>query len=318
MSRLLVPAAVVAGIGAPFVLDVFQIGLVTRGLTWGLVALSIWFLLRLLDQPSFGHAAFFGTGAYVAGLSVTRWQQDNVFVILALAVLVTAVVALPIALIASRLDSIGFLLVTLAFAEMLRSLALRWRVLGGSDGLVGVTRPGAGPFGIDLTDPVTYFYFALVVTAACVTGLWLVRRSSFGGVLVAIRESESRMRALGYHVGAYKVAAFLLSAAVAAVGGVLNAYLVRFVSPDDLGPLVSARGLVIVVVAGGLLTATVLVAVLLTFGEDLASSHTEHWLAVMGALYVAVALLEGIRGSLARRPSAPVPDPVQRVAGEAS
>jgi branched-chain amino acid transport system permease protein len=300
MKRLLVVATVLAGLGAPFFLDVFQVGLVTRGLTWALVGLSVWFLLRLLALPSFGHAAFFGVGAYTAGLALSRWEIDNIFVVLGLAILLTCAIAVPIAVIASRLGSVGFLLITLAFAEMLRALALRWRTVGGSDGLVGVTRPGAGPLPIDLTQPVTYFYFTLAVTFACLFLLWLVRRSAFGGVLVAIRESEGRMRALGYRVGAYKVAAFLISAAVAAVAGVLHAYLIRFVSPEDFSALVSARGLIIVVMAGSLLVATALVAVLLTFGEDLLSSRTEHWLALMGLVYVAVALLGGVKISVAR------------------
>lgn len=305
-ARLLVAGTVVAGLLAPFYLDVFQVGLVTRGLSWALVGLSVWFLLRLLNLPSFGHAAFFGTGAYVAGLAVSRWEVHNVFVAMALAVAVTCVVALPIAVVASRLGSVGFLLITLAFAEMLRSLALRWRSVGGSDGLSGVVRPDARPLPVDLSGPVSYFYFTLAVTFACLLLLWLVRRSAFGGVLVAIRESEGRMRALGYRVGAYKVAAFLLSAAVAAIAGVLHAYLIRYVSPEDLSALVSARALIIVVIAGSLLVATALVAVLLTFGEDLASSHTENWLALMGLVYVAVALLGGLRLSAAalsrRRP----------------
>lgn len=300
MTRLLVLGTVLAGAAVPFFLDVFQVGLVSRGLTWALVGLSVWFLLRLLSLPSFGHAAFFGTGAYIAGLAVTRWEIDNVFVALGLAVAVTCAVALPIAVVASRLGSVGFLLITLAFAEMLRSLALRWRSIGGSDGLSGVVRPDAGPLPVDLSDPVTYYYFTLAVTFVCLFLLWLVRRSAFGGVLVAIRESEGRMRALGYRVGAYKVAAFLISAAVAAVAGVLHAYLIRYVSPEDLSALVSARGLIIVVIAGSLLVATALVAVLLTFGEDLVSSRTENWLALMGLVYVAVALLGGVRISAAR------------------
>jgi branched-chain amino acid transport system permease protein len=320
MKRLLVVATVVAGLGAPFFLDVFQVGLVTRGLTWALVGLSVWFLLRLLSLPSFGHAAFFGTGAYVAGLAVSRWNLDNIFAVLALAMVVTVAVAVPIAVVASRLGSVGFLLITLAFAEMLRALALRWRTVGGSDGLVGVTRPGAGPLPIDLSDPVTYFYFTLAVTFACLFLLWLIRRSTFGGVLVAIRESEGRMRALGYHVGAYKVVAFLISAAIASVAGVLHAYLIRFVSPEDLSALVSARGLIIVVIAGSLLVATALVAVLLTFGEDLLSSRTENWLALMGLVYVAVALLGGVKISVSRwiHPRRPRTDAALKLVREGS
>ena len=290
---LLVGAGAVGVLAAPFYLDLFQVGLVTRGLVWALVGLAVWFLLRILNLPSFGHAAFFGVGAYAAGLAVTRWDIDNVFVALGVAVAITCLVALPIALVASRLGSIGFLLITLAFAEMLRSLALRWRSVGGSDGLVGVTRPDAGPLPVDLAEPVTFFYFTAAVTAVCMLVLWTVHRSSLGGVLVGIREGEGRMRALGYRVGAYKVFAFELSAAVAAVAGVLHAYLIRFVSPDDLSALVSARGLVIVVIAGAAITAPVLVAVLLTFGEDIASSHTENWLALMGLVYVVVALVGG-------------------------
>jgi branched-chain amino acid transport system permease protein len=294
MIRLLALVATAAGLlAAPYYLDVFRIGLVTTGLIWGVLALSVWFLLRILDQPSFGHAAYFGVAAYVAGLAATRWEIDNVFAVFGLAVVVTCAVALPIAVVASRLGSIGFLLITLAFAEMLRSLATRWHAVGGSDGLVGVVRPEAGPLPLDLNDPVDFFYFTLGASAVCLLVLWLVKRSPVGGILVGIRESEGRMRALGYRVGAYKVFAFLLSAAVAAVAGVLHAYLIRFVSPEALGALVSARALIIVVVAGSIVWMPLLVAVLLTVAEDIASSHTEHWLALMGVAYVAVALFGG-------------------------
>ena len=298
-------AVAVALVAAPFYLDVFQVGLVTAGLVWSLVGLSVWFLLRILALPSFGHAAFFGVGAYAAGLAVTRWEIDNVFVALALGVAVTCVIALPMALVASRLKSIGFLLITLAFAEMLRSLALRWRSIGGSDGLVGVTRPRADPLPVDLVSPVGFFYFTLAATGACLLVLWLVRQSAFGGVLVGIRESEGRMRALGYRVGAYKMVAFELSAAIAAVAGVLHAYLIRFVSPEDLGALVSARGLVIVVLGGATLTAPLVIGVVLTFGEDAVSSLTENWLAVMGVVYVLVALLRGTTYRFRRTGRAP-------------
>ncbi|MGH3756775.1 branched-chain amino acid ABC transporter permease [Actinophytocola sp.] len=294
MTRaLMFPACAVALVAAPFYLDVFQVGLVTRGLVWAVFGLSVWFLLRILNLPSFGHAAYFGIAAYVAGLAATRWDVGNVFAVLGLAVVVTCAVALPIAVVAARLGSVGFLLITLAFAEMLRALALRWRAVGGSDGLVGVVRPDAGPLPLELDKPVDYFYFTLGAAGLCLLLLWLVKRSALGGVLVGIRESEGRMRALGYRVGAYKVFAFALSAAIAAVAGVLHAYLIRFVSPEELGALVSARGLIIAVVAGSVLWAPVVVAVLLTYAEDVASSHTEHWLALMGLAYVAVALFGG-------------------------
>lgn len=286
-------ATLIALVAAPFYLDVFQVGLLTQGLIWATLGLSVWFLLRILNQPSFGHAAYFGVAAYVAGLAASRWEVANMFAVLGLAVLITCAISLPIALVASRLGSIGFLLITLAFAEMLRALATRWRSVGGSDGLIGVVRPHAGPLSVDLEQPVTYFYFTLGSALVCLVVVWTVKRSPIGGVLVGIRESEGRMRALGYRVGAYKVFAFVLSAGVAAIAGVLHAYLIRFVSPEELSPLVSARALIIVVIAGTLVWMPILIAVLLTFGEDLASSQTSHWMALMGAVYVLVALIGG-------------------------
>ena len=89
-------------VAIPLMVDGFQVALVTRGLVWATLALSVWFLLRILSLPSFGHAAFFGVAAYAAGLSVTRWGIDNVFVALALSIALTCLVALPIVSAASR------------------------------------------------------------------------------------------------------------------------------------------------------------------------------------------------------------------------
>lgn len=288
-------AALAALVAVPAFANNFQLILITRGLVWAVLAASLWFLLRICDLPSFGHAAFFGVAAYVTGVGATRWGVDNIFVALVLGVAITCVVALPLALVASRLKSIFFLLVTLAFAEMLRSLALRWRALGGSDGLVGVVRPDAWPLPVELSQPRGYFFFALGTLVVCLCGLHVVTRSAFGGVLVGIRESDTRMAALGYNPAAYRAVAIMLSVAVAAVAGVLHAYLNRFVNPEDLGALVSARALLTVVVGGVPLVGPPLVAIVLTVLEDVLSSHTDRWLAALGGLYIVVSLLSGGR-----------------------
>jgi branched-chain amino acid transport system permease protein len=291
--RVLVVAAAAVLVAVPLFAGPFQVALVTRGVVWATFALSVWLLQRVLNLPSFGHAAFFGVAGYAAGLAVTRWDIGNVFVALALAVAVTCVVAVPIALVASRLQSISFLLVTLAFAEMLHSLAQRWREVGGSDGLVGVIRPDAWPLPVELSEPIDYFYFSLAVLVVCVLVLLVIVRSPFGGVLAGIRESESRMSALGYNPVRYRVVAFLVSAAIAGAAGVVYAYLNRFVNPEDLGALVSARGLLIVVIAGSSLWGTPVVAIGLTLLEDTLSSQTARWLGVLGIVYIAVALMAG-------------------------
>jgi branched-chain amino acid transport system permease protein len=285
---LLLAAALIA---VPAFADSFQLTLVTQGIAWGMVGLSVWLLLRFLELPSFGHAAFFGVGAYAAGLAITRWDIENVFIALALAVALSCAVAVPIALIAARLNSISFLLVTLAFAEMLHAVARRWDTVGGTDGLVGILRPSADPLPIDLTEPATFYYLALGLLAVALVVLLVVRRSPFGGALVGIRESPERMAALGYNAIAYRVAAFVLSAAIAGAAGGINAYLNRFADPGDLSPLISARGLLIAVIGGASLLGPPIAAIALTELEDALSSFTDRWLGLLGLVYVFVALL---------------------------
>jgi branched-chain amino acid transport system permease protein len=286
----LVLATSAAFAAAPAVLAEFRVVLLTQALVWAIAALAVWLLLYLCNLPSFGHAAFFGIGAYTAGLAATQWSIDNLFLVLLAAVAVTCVIAAPIAAIAVRLRSVSFLLVTLAFAEMLRALASRLPSLGGTDGLVGVLRPDAAPLRVNLVDPANYYYAVLAVVAAVVVLLWALRRSPFGAVLVGLRDSEHRMATLGYNGFLYRFAAFQLSAAIAATAGVLHAYLHRFVSPEAASPLVSARTLVIAVIAGAVLAGPLLVAVVLTQLEDSVSSHTERWLAILGLIYLAVSL----------------------------
>lgn len=296
MGRTLTRAALLAA-GAAALLAVpsycgqFQVTLLTQGISWAVLALGVWLLLRICNLPSFGHAAFYGVGAYAAGLAVTRWHVGNVFTALGLAILVSCAVALPIAIVVSRLASVSFLLVTLAFATMLQALAGRWPELGGSDGLVGVIRPSAAPLHVNLFDPANYFYFSAGVLLVSLLVVVLIVRSPFGGVLVGIRESEQRMAALGYHPLPYRAAAFVVSAALAGAAGVITAYLTSFVDPGDAGALISARALLLAVIGGTSVFGPVIAALALTELEHLLSSHTTRWLGVLGAIYVVVALV---------------------------
>jgi branched-chain amino acid transport system permease protein len=300
LARYLVPLLMaVALVAAPSLLGDFQVTLLTQGVAWGILGLSVWLLLRICDLPSFGHAAFFGVGAYTAGLAVTRWHFDNVFLALGAAVGLSCLVALPIALVASRLKNVSFLLITLAFANMLASLAGRWRVLGGSDGLVGVIRPHTSPLHLDIVEPTGFYFFALIVLGLSLAVLLVLVRSPVGGALLGIRESEHRMAALGYNPMPYRVFAFLVSAGLAGGAGLVNAYLSRFVDPSDLGALVSARALLIVVIGGSSIFGPPIAAIALTELEDLLSSHTERWLGIIGVVYVLVALLAPDRAGLA-------------------
>lgn len=302
MTRyVLVVVGGAALLALPSFVSGFQVSLLTQAISWALLALSVWLLLHYCNLPSFGHSAFFGVGAYAAGLAITRWHVSNVYVALALAVGVAAAVAVPIALVAARLGPISFLLVTLAYASMLHALAGRWKETGGSDGLVGVIRPSAHPLPFDLFDPTNYYYFAAIVLVVATALVVMITSSPFGGVLLGIRESADRMAAIGYNTAAYRVAAFLVSAALAGAAGLISAYATNFVDPSDVDALVSARGLLYAVVGGTTVFGPLLAAFALTELEHVFSSHTSHWLGLLGLVYVIVALVPRGRLRLPRR-----------------
>jgi branched-chain amino acid transport system permease protein len=298
----LVVVAAVALFALPAVVGEFQVTLLTQAIAWAVLALAVWLLLRYCHLPSFGHSAFFGVGAYAAGLAVTRWHVDNVFIALGIAILASCIVALPIALVAARLGTASFLLVTLAFASMLHALAGRWKETGGSDGLVGVIRPDAGPLPYDLGDPTNYYYFAVCVLIVSMAILIVVISSPFGGVLLGIREGPQRMAALGYHTAAYRSAAFILSAAIGGAAGLVSAYGTSFVDPSDVDALVSARALLYAVVGGSSIFGPVIAAFALTELENVFSSYTDRWLGLLGLVYILVALFprEWASGQFAR------------------
>lgn len=265
--------------------------LLTRSFTWAMLALSAWFLLRVSGRSSLGNAAFFGTSAYVVGISATRWHIDNFWVVLVLAVAGSAVVGLVIGLVSGRLGGFHFLLITLAFAELLRSLALRWSILGGEDGIAGVTRPSTWPLTTDLGQSETMMWFTGAWLLVVVLALVVVLRSPFGANLVGVRDSETRMAALGCAPVPYRVTAVVIASMVAGVAGALNAYAIRFVSPTEFVPLVSAKALLFTVIGGAGMVGAVVASVVMTFLEDDLSTRWDRWPTVLGAVYLAIAMI---------------------------
>lgn len=265
--------------------------LLARSFVWGLLALSAWFLLRASGRASLGNAAFFGVSAYVVGLCSVQWQIDNIWVALAAGVGLAAAFGFVIGLVSGRLSGFHFLLITLAFAELLRALALRWSFIGGEDGIAGITRPSAWPLPVDLGDSTTMMWFTGVCLLGVALGLTMILRSPFGAAVVAVRDSERRMASLGYAPVRYRVAAVVLSSAVAGLAGALNAYVVRFVSPTDLLPLVSAKALLFAAIGGISMVGSVIVSVVMTFLEDDLSTRWDRWPTVLGLVYIGIALI---------------------------
>ena len=218
-------------------------------LVLAIFALSLDLLVGSSGLPSLGHAAFFGGGAYAAAIAMQRLQSDELLLGLGAALVVSALLALAIGTFAVRAAGIFFLMLTLAFAQLVFAVAFQWTdMTGGSNGFSGVHRPTF--FGVDLSGADALYELVAAIFVLVVLLLWRVRSSSYGRALVGLRENERRMRALGYDTTRLKLSAFVLAGAIAGVGGALSGYALRFVSTNDVSVSRSIEAFVSVLVGG--------------------------------------------------------------------
>jgi branched-chain amino acid transport system permease protein len=235
---------------APLILNTYRLGLLGEILIFGLAAASVDLLIGYTGLPTLGHAALFGLGGYAAGLLMTNYT-GNLFLALVAAIAVGAVFAVVTGIVAVRAHGIYFLMLTLAFAELVRSLAISWNSLtGGTDGLAGIPQPTLLPNGEIELDLVGRYYFVVV---SVLLAYWLMRRfvdSPFGRSLVGIATNPDRMRSLGYAVHRRMVIAYVVAGMVGAFAGGLHASFTRFVSPEIVTLKISAFLLVMVLLGG--------------------------------------------------------------------
>ena len=217
-------------------------------LCWALFAVALDVLLGFTGLLSFGHAAFWGTAAYTAGLLAIHYSVPFPVAVLGAAV-AAAALAVPIGFLSVRRTGIYFAMVTLAFAQMVYFLANQWSGLtGGENGLQGIPRE---LFGADLSDPFFFYYYGLPLVLLGLWAAWRIVRSPFGRVLTAIRDNPARARALGYPVDRYKLLAFVLSAGLSGLAGGLYAISHGFASLQEVNWTTSGK-VVIMVVLGGI------------------------------------------------------------------
>jgi branched-chain amino acid transport system permease protein len=279
---------------APSFLPSYYTGLLTLILIYAIFAMSLDIIQGYAGLASLGHAAFLGTGAYiVAILNVKIFHGPHFAIELPAGVLASAIVAAIFGLIVLRNTGTYLLMILMASSMMLWGIAFKWRSLtGGDDGLPGIVRPDLTFIHWNLTGTTHYYYFVLLffVIAACL--MYLVVRSSFGHTLVGIRESETRMTALGYNVWLQKYIAFIVSAIFAGLAGVLLVYYNAFVSPSELHLVASAEVLIMVILGGvGTLFGPAIGAGIIILIKNFVSGYTEHWMIILGALYMATVML---------------------------
>ncbi len=295
----------------PAVLPTYYLGLVTTALILAILAMSANLLLGYLGLASVGQAAFFGIASYAVAIFTAQVHGSGWWAV-GVGLLVAVGAGAAFGPLAIRTRDIFFLVIMLAFCQILYGATYSWRsITGGDDGLPGLARPDLIP-GISLNSPLSYYYFVLAVFVAIAAGFWLLVNSPFGLALKGIRDSEGRMRVLGYNVWLYKYLAFMISAFLGGVSGVLHAYYYGCPNPADFSLIHSSSALLMVILGGpGTLFGPLAGALIIVFLRDLVSSVTDRWLMVLGFAYVLVVLFfpDGLLGSLPkllRRPLSPL------------
>ncbi|GAD20706.1 branched-chain amino acid ABC transporter permease [Acidovorax sp. MR-S7] len=282
----------------------FYVGVASRVLVFALAATSLNLILGFGGMVSFGHAAFVGVGAYAAGI-LMQAGITSAWVAWPLAFVAGGLCACVVGLVSLRTQGVYFIMITLAFAQMLYYLMVSLKAYGGEDGLSLPARSHVG-LGIDLADDAQFYYVALAVSVLVFLALWRLLNARFGHALQGIRENETRMEAMGFPVYRYKLAAFTLAGAIAGLAGALLANQGSFISPSMLQWSQSGMLLVMVILGGvGHLYGPLAGAALFLLLEEVLVAYTIHWQFGLGAVLLAVVLLapNGLL-SLARRKGA--------------
>lgn len=278
----------------------FFITLVARMLVYALAAMALNLALGYGGLVSFGHALFFGVGSYCVAIPAF-YGIDAGWVHLLACIVVCALLGAVTGLISMRTSGIAFIMITLAFAQMGYFVFVSLKNYGGDDGMtiMALSRFGS----LDLGDAKMLYYSAFVLLCLALLAMWRIRTAPFGMVLRGARQNVRRIHALGFAARRYQLAAYVISAVLCGVAGVLFANLNAFASPSTLAWSVSGDLIVMVVLGGmGSIAGPLLGALAFLGMEEVLKSWTDHWAVVFGPMIVLIALMgrAGIAGVLDR------------------
>ncbi len=295
----------------------YYVTMASRILIYALAATSLNLVLGYGGMISFGHAAFVGAGAYTASVMIVE-GLPNAWLAWPLAMAVSGLLALVVGAISLRTRGVYFIMITLAFAQMIYYLTISMKAYGGDEGLTLTQRATIG-FGLDLKDDFVLYYVVLVLLAATLFFVSRVVNARFGRVIQAVRENETRMEAIGYPAFRFKLVCFVLAGALGGLAGALLANQNSYVNPGILHWTESGKLMIMVILGGvGHLYGGLIGAVGLLGLEELLANHKIGWLAALypnyqqhSLLAVGVAMLavvlyapQGIAGLFARKAKA--------------
>src|SRR5580704_12923551 len=264
----------------------FIILLATRALAFSILVMSLDLLLGFTGLASLGQAAYLGVGAYLTAILAARYQVGlgyDFWLVIVFGMLGAAALAALFGLLATRATGVYFLMITLALGQCVWGLAYRWNSLTGGDN--GINLQHRPKFGIDLANPVTFFYVVFGCFAVSLLVLYTIVRSPFGRSLVGIREREPRMKILGYNTWLHKYIAFIIAGAFGGLSGVLWAHTAGIVSPENVVLTTSVDALLMAVLGGaGTLVGGVIGAGVVLFIREYLSTLVHWWQYLPGGL----------------------------------
>jgi branched-chain amino acid transport system permease protein len=267
----------------------FYLLLAFDALLFGGIAMSLDLLMGYTGLVSFGHAAFYGLGAYATGVLLER-GVDSVWLCLAFAVLVVGVYAVVVAYFATARRGIYFALLTLVFAEVVYTFFRYTQTFGGSDGIQGLPDAMLLP-GVPIDTPLRKYYLVVGYLAFAYLVCRVLVSSHFGKVMVAIRENEDRARFLGYDVQRYKMGVCLISAVLTGLGGAIYPVRSAFATPDLMLWTESGEFLIMVMIGGlGTLAGPIIGGVFFTILREKVSSYVDWYFIVLGLVLVFIVL----------------------------
>lgn len=279
----------------PFLLPGYKTSIATEILIFAVLAMSIDILAGYTGRTPLCHGAIFGVATYVV-LYVVTVAGGSLWLASILGVLAATLTAVVFALLAIRTSGVYFILLTLALGMIVWGVCLRWTsVTGGENGIRGTVRPDW------LADQVHLYYFVAACFVVLAYLMWRFVNSPFGLTLKGIRESESRMRTLGYDVSLHLFIGFTVSGFFAGVAGVLYALFNSFVSPSTVALAQSVEGLLMSIVGGvGSLLGALIGSALVIVLENAVSLYTERWLMVLGLMFIVTMIFapQGVMGAI--------------------
>src|SRR3984885_10378528 len=285
----------------PFLMADYPRALVSEIFIFAIFAMSLDLLLGFTGLKSLGHAAFFGLGAYAVAVLGVQFGV-NAWLGVAAGIVVAGCGAALIGFFCVRTTGIPFLMLTLAFSQLVFSVALKWRdVTGGSDGMAIAEKPSF--FGFDLSNSLVMYFMTLSFFALAYWGLRRLLNAPLGHAFVGIRENEQRMMAIGYPTRAYKLISFTIAGAIAGLAGGLYAIFNGFISADAVYWTASGDILIMTMLGGaGTLIGPAVGAAIVLLMKNVVSSYSEHWLAIIGITFICCVMFfpGGLWGTLQR------------------